>query len=167
MKVPTAWVETARPNVGRAHTIEQRDAPPMLMKQERKRGSHGTRSQSPSESRRIFTEESERIQWLVSQTNFVMQMSTGDPPGRPHIADNIPLEDALTGLHRAGLQVSVSGRQAKLVLDHDHVAVTQAPARVHHKTVGGGNDFRALRCGNIDPRMKIVFPRERIFAPSI
>src|SRR5690554_4443815 len=98
-----------------------------------------------------FGQITERVHRLAATSNFKMQL---DPVGTtaPHLRDLLPDPDLLPFLYQQTAVMRISTEEIVVMLDDDHVAVTnQPPPRIDHRTVCRSKNRLTQLTGNINP----------------
>src|SRR3989442_12280636 len=102
----------------------------------------------------------EGVSWLAAVPVLEVNVRPGGVTGRPLVADQLSLADAVAGLHLEAEEVAVE-REEIVAVRHDDVvavadelAVEQAGTGRHHDAVIGGKNGRTLLVGDADSGME-------------
>src|SRR2546427_11535675 len=101
------------------------------------------------------------VRGLAAVPVLEVNVRPGGVTGRPLVADQLSLADAVAGLHLEAEEVAVE-REEIVAVRHDDVvaiadelAVEQAGTGRYHDAVIGGEDGRALLVGDVDSGMEV------------
>jgi hypothetical protein len=105
-----------------------------------------------SEDAHPIEAQGERVDERVPALHAEVEVGAGDPPRRPHVADELPRLDVLPRIEarREARQVAVDAREVVRVGDLDHVATRAAIARTPHRSRRGRVDGSAGASGEVD-----------------
>ena len=97
-----------------------------------------------------------RIDGLTADADFVVNVGTGAKTGAAHVGDELTGADAFAGNDYDLHSVGVSGDDAAVVNDVDHVAVAVGvPTGVVNNAVGGGDYGSAKVIGYVNAGMEV------------
>src|SRR5207302_6581629 len=109
----------------------------------------------------------ERIDWLIVDSYFIVQVWPSRSTGRAHATDELAPVHSLSERDIKFREVSIPSGQASAVIDFDEPAIAVLPAGKNHFAPCSRDDGRAPRNNNVLPGVKFVrAAAERIAPPS-